>query len=407
MRGGSPGRVTSRIRELVHLLRAIDRRRHSGPSIAQMFWEGRRRQPRRPELHRQTCIARARNGAASRSALLTDCYKAGRKACSRRGRMERVDGHLRRVPSSRSRTAPARTANRRCVPARPRRLLRTGSRRHRTRRRQDQLMEYIASMRAAGLAGGRRSRGAFAAPALVSYRHQVLLGAPWRQSPAAELELPRRRRTLPRTLSPGRSRSGPDRGRLRAPPHASRRESCASSSSSTARGCASVRRSGSSATASTSKQRRRPLASGQGLERSASWPVGREAVGGATPLSLPRPAVSRTWRHRPELFLNRARRRAHPWRARSLILRRLAETAGLEPGRVHPHLLRHSFATHLLEGRPPDLRSVQEMLGHADLATTELYTHVSDRRRRELLFPSASPRAGRNPDLVERGTRWR
>src|SRR5204863_5721103 len=76
-----------------------------------------------------------------------------------------------------------------------------------------------------------------------------------------------------------------------------------------------------------------------------------------------------------------------------LILRRLAAKAGLEPERIHPHLLRHSFATHLLEGGA-DLRSVQEMLGHADLATTELYTHVSDRRRRELYF-QAHPHARR------------
>jgi integrase/recombinase XerD len=112
-------------------------------------------------------------------------------------------------------------------------------------------------------------------------------------------------------------------------------------------------------------------------------PLGRPAVAALRRyLAHGRPHLDR--RHRPELFLN-----AHGGpltRAGAfLILRKLAEKAGLEPERVHPHLLRHSFATHLLEGGA-DLRSVQEMLGHADLATTELYTHVSDRRRRELYF---------------------
>ena len=74
------------------------------------------------------------------------------------------------------------------------------------------------------------------------------------------------------------------------------------------------------------------------------------------------------------------------------ILKKHVERAGITK-HVSPHTLRHSFATHLLEGGA-DLRSVQEMLGHADLATTELYTHVTDKRRRETYF-AAHPHAKR------------
>src|SRR4051794_26287922 len=76
------------------------------------------------------------------------------------------------------------------------------------------------------------------------------------------------------------------------------------------------------------------------------------------------------------------------------IVQRHARTAGLEH-KMSPHTLRHTFATHLLAGGC-DLRAVQEMLGHADVATTQIYTHLSAERLRDVYF-EAHPRASKAP----------
>ena len=119
-------------------------------------------------------------------------------------------------------------------------------------------------------------------------------------------------------------------------------------------------------------------------------PLGRKAIAAiAAYLRGGRPKLVPPERHEARLFVNF---RGGPLSRQGLykIVQRHAREAGLS-GRMSPHTLRHSFATHLLAGGC-DLRAVQEMLGHADIATTQMYTHLSGERLKEVYF-EAHPRA--------------
>ena len=253
-----------------------------------------------------------------------------------------------------------------------------------------ELERYTAQLRADGLAAGTIARRTAAARAF--FRHQQLIGER-DDNPAAAVELPRRVRRLPRTLSPGEAERliGAARGTT---PRALRDRALVEllyGAGLRVSEAVGLQKGG------VDLEARLVRVTGKGGKERVV-PVGRHAAAALLRyLSRGRPHLDR--RHRPELFLN-ARGGALTRAGAFLILRRLAAESGLEPERVHPHLLRHSFATHLLEGGA-DLRSLQEMLGHADLATTELYTHVSDRRRRELYF-QAHPHARRRPPAEPR-----
>ena len=108
----------------------------------------------------------------------------------------------------------------------------------------------------------------------------------------------------------------------------------------------------------------------------------REAVRAYLPVR--KSFVPKGERDNPWLFPSRGKGGRLTGRRFSQLLGEAAVDAGIDPAKVSPHVLRHAFATHLLEGGA-DLRVVQTLLGHADIATTQIYTHVAGDRLREVV----------------------
>ena len=122
--------------------------------------------------------------------------------------------------------------------------------------------------------------------------------------------------------------------------------------------------------------------------RASRWCAARVAASAScrcpTPPRTPPPPSSPAGRSQEKYLFPGRRGQALTRQGFARLLKGVALDAGIDPARVSPHVLRHSFASHML-ARGADLRSLQLLLGHADIATTQIYTHVLAERLQRLV----------------------
>lgn len=245
----------------------------------------------------------------------------------------------------------------------------------------DDIVGYVERLRRTGFQPASIARRLSALRGF--YRHLVREGAVAR-NPTDHVDVPRRSRPLPRTLSRAAAAllvESPDLARQSGVRDRAMLE-LLYATGMRASECLTLRLEDVNLSAGyvvcTGKGRKQRLV-----------PVGAEALQWIRNyLRDVRPGVTRT-RDSGRLFVN-GRGQGLSRQSLWIIVRRAATAAGIKR-RVSPHVLRHSFATHLLEGGA-DLRAVQVMLGHADIATTEIYTHLGSATLRRM-YEKFHPRA--------------
>jgi integrase/recombinase XerD len=244
---------------------------------------------------------------------------------------------------------------------------------------------YIAALEANGLSPATRARRLSA----IRQFYRFALSEGWRaDDPAARIEGPRPARKLPGTLSVAEVDRLLEAARTHPGNEAKQAQRMCLVELLYATGLR-VTELVSLPAASARGNPRMLLVTGKG---------GRERM---VPLSEPAREALATWlvfRDAAEAGRRRAGGRPSPWLFPSRgklghltrigfyhALKTLAVAAGLDPVRISPHTLRHAFATHLL-ANGADLRAIQQLLGHADVSTTEIYTHVLDERLKALVL---------------------
>jgi integrase/recombinase XerD len=241
----------------------------------------------------------------------------------------------------------------------------------------DDLRAYLAALTRAGLAPSTIARHLSA----LRQFHRFLFAEGIRQDdPATAIDSPLQGRPLPKILSQAEVERLLGAARQTTGPEGLRRTALVELLYATGLRVSELLSLG---TAAGTRDSRVLIVRGKG-GRERMVPLGEAAFAALTDYKAARRSFLPPGAESPWLFPSRGRS-GHLTRQRfGQIMKRLALDADLDPARVSPHVLRHAFASHLLE-HGADLRSVQQLLGHADISTTQIYTHVLSERLKKLV----------------------